>query len=283
MMPGLNLYRVYLPQLSAIPDGTEDFGKVIDTLRNGIIFDCRQLPLEFVLDSGNCHDWTSNWLPFQQCYFEMADGSGIVAWQDEKIDWLSRHLPAVNLTAVAVENARPDEYEIICPALAGVYGQLDAAEWGHNPDLAMSTFEQEPEIIEPHRINRRAAILLKGIALLMTEKLVLDRIRPDQMPQLNKRRIQRGKLPLDGETHVITLYVPAIRFATRKAGTSDEGNTHATPMLHWRRAHQRTLRAGTALEHEVSVRRHLVGDPDKGFAKPSYRLLPRKGAIDYLT
>lgn len=111
--------------------------------------------------------------------------------------------------------------------------------------------------------------LMLGVLALMDDKLLLDRQVPAQMTKLNRSRAKKGRPPLDGDHHILTLNIPAVRYAASRAARQGE---HESPCLHWRRGHHRVLWRGSEFEKKTWVRRCLVGDPDKGFIKSDYRL-----------
>jgi hypothetical protein len=79
---------------------------------------------------------------------------------------------------------------------------------------------------------------------------------------INTQRAKKGKVPVFGYRWVTV--DPGL---LRMPGVRGYG-THASPRLHWRRAHKRTLADG----REVLVRACLVGDPERGFVQHDYRV-----------
>jgi hypothetical protein len=85
--------------------------------------------------------------------------------------------------------------------------------------------------------------------------------------RLNRQRAKKGRRPLGAYRKVILGDVVA-----RNGGTSGEGG-HASPRLHWRRGHVRTLASG----RQVPVVPHLVGSSELGIVRKDYefrRTLP---------
>lgn len=80
----------------------------------------------------------------------------------------------------------------------------------------------------------------------------------------NAMRAKKGKPPLDG------YHLVSIDYAALKIPGVTRGGTHASPRLHWRRGHIRTLQSGA----QVTVRPCLVGDPERGRIEHDYRLRP---------
>jgi hypothetical protein len=88
-------------------------------------------------------------------------------------------------------------------------------------------------------------------------------VAPDR---LNRARLKRNRAPL--YNHTVVRIVPQ-RFVTPGDG---HGGTHASPRLHWRRSHIRTLQRGTPEERRVLIRRMLVGRADLGEVSHEYRI-----------
>lgn len=78
----------------------------------------------------------------------------------------------------------------------------------------------------------------------------------------DKRRALSGKLPLEYE-HTVVRIDPAL---LRLPGLVAAGGTHASPRLHWRRGHLRTLLDGRM----VSVKPCIVGDVNRGVVTHDY-------------
>jgi hypothetical protein len=80
--------------------------------------------------------------------------------------------------------------------------------------------------------------------------------------KLNAQRLKKGKPAIFSYKFVTVdptlLRMPGVR------GTG----THASPCLHWRRGHKRTVAPGK----EVWINAVLVGDPDRGFIQHDYRV-----------
>jgi hypothetical protein len=80
--------------------------------------------------------------------------------------------------------------------------------------------------------------------------------------RLNKARSSRGSQPLF-EHKIVTIDLTTV---DKSNGTG----THASPRLHWRRGHIRTLASGV----RTKVKPCLVGDPGSGFVSHDYRVKP---------
>jgi hypothetical protein len=79
---------------------------------------------------------------------------------------------------------------------------------------------------------------------------------------LNEKRRKKGHPPIFA--YRLVTIDPAI---LRMPGVRGAGS-HASPRLHWRRGHKRTLPDG----RRVLVRACLVGDPDRGYVNHDYRI-----------
>jgi hypothetical protein len=86
---------------------------------------------------------------------------------------------------------------------------------------------------------------------------ILGQVAPKH---LNRSRVKRNHAPL--YDHRVVRIVPQ-RFVTPGEG---HGGTHASPRLHWRRSHIRTLQRGTPEERRIPIPRMLVGRADLGEA-----------------
>ncbi len=78
---------------------------------------------------------------------------------------------------------------------------------------------------------------------------------------LNQKRIAKGKPPLSFDWHTVEIKPPAAKNDT-------QGGTHASPRLHDRRGHWRSLRSGK----RVWVRDCKVGDASKGVVFKDYKV-----------
>ncbi len=86
--------------------------------------------------------------------------------------------------------------------------------------------------------------------------------RSEQAPaKLNKKRMLHGKAPLD--SHTVVSIVPQ-----RFRQVEGQGGTHASPRLHWRRSHVRTLQSGK----RILIARMLVGKAELGEVSHEYKV-----------
>ena len=130
----LVFFKVFLPRFSEIyaedPDPTADFTACMQAIRRVTLFDCRALPVDFIIDTGRNSDRESSQLPFESCYFEFADARGVVVWQPP-IDMLQRNLPPLEFTAMDCRwcDDGSGDYEFRCPAIGGMTGLLNLGKF----------------------------------------------------------------------------------------------------------------------------------------------------------
>lgn len=103
-------------------------------------------------------------------------------------------------------------------------------------------------------------LLYSALGCLNAQGVVTNEAKAPKF--INEQRRKKGK----GEifSYRIITVDPAI---LRMPGVRGHG-THASPRLHWRRGHRRTLPNGRV----VLVKACLVGDPERGFILHDYRL-----------
>lgn len=115
-----------------------------------------------------------------------------------------------------------------------------------------------------------AADVMLSIYLTMMINSKTTEMRREPAPErLNRAREQRHQTPLFG--HNIVNIVP-IRFITDSEREATSG-THASPRLHWRRTHVRTLHRGEPTEFKTVIWRFLVGLAERGAVSHEYRFL----------
>lgn len=106
------------------------------------------------------------------------------------------------------------------------------------------------------RAGQSMRFICGAISMLMSRD-VSTRIEPVPM-KLNAQRERKGKPPI-GEAHVIKVNASVERHY-REAG--ERFRTHASPKMHWRRGHFRTLHRGDENQRIVPVAPSLVGAND---------------------
>jgi hypothetical protein len=318
--PKLGLYTHLLPQAAQELRREDDavVAEHIGNLARAVPFDCRHLPREFVLDTGDALFEQNEAiqepirLPYPCCYFEFADERAVCA-----IEYAVYAKPDATRYKVALPLQKPEHpshrhlgtvvhvyqysfWEQIAGLSKGmsplttatvrgvyspVYGEFlneVPADDDTNffrieiPDWVRDNFKidlgfniTEDELLEySTRFMTDAEKLLLGVLTLLRDRLVVDHVAADPNRWWNHERRKKGKLPTSGDTHVLTVNVPAIqRVASATSGT------HESPALHWRRGHWRTLHRASERETRTWVRCHLVGDPSKGFIRSKSYLL----------
>jgi hypothetical protein len=236
---------------------------ILEDLKAAVVFDCRNIPLDFIEDSGDAY-WhelqetkqLAN-LPFDESYFEFPDGNAALGLC---IHGEGSH----HIEIYYFDEERPAIESIRCSFRFGKRVGRDL----------FRTVIEGNQTDETKKTGQRYGLRVAGVLKLLKERLLVDRIEPDPDPVGSMKREKRNQLPWTGETHVLSVNVPAVRQAT----TTPIG-THESPRLHWRRGHHRTLYRGSEREFETWVRPCLVGDPDKGFVRSSYRLTSDRAVI----
>jgi hypothetical protein len=261
--------------------------ELVSELPHAEIFDCRQLPVEFVGDTGEAalHEikqtGKTTQLPFSYCYFEFADRRGpisIFAYEIdqggglETIEFLPFHANTYDAftssTGEILNDAVYDDHmdhmllrrrTAIDPIVGWTFSQ--GYMWSNNENRD-DFFRHEEQFFEA------TLKLLLGALTLLEEKLVISARQEDPAPKLNVARTKRGLPPVSGPSHVLQVNVPAIHNTARKTKIG----THESPCLHWRRGHWRVLHRGSEFEDKAWVNKCLVGDPAKGFVRKIYNL-----------
>jgi hypothetical protein len=332
----LKLYSQLLPQATLRQrDGYDPFlWEHISLLSEATVFDCRQMPVGWVQNSGDtaCDEIVETGgrvrLPFPVCYFEFSADSPFTAVLAEEVEvYPTSALPPgapplpgkaydSSLHRMIDDRAAEMDGEVLWRRPASSLGTVVRVRFYSNVDWAAAA-KEDPEpfrdmmygalfnglsadfpngVISPAhpegaffvpfahwavldaddeqqcRFLAIAAILLIGIVSLLTDKLLIDRFAPDPAPWWTRGRRKKGKPPTNGDTHILTVNVPAVRYAVSRS-VAIRGNSQESPALHWRRGHWRAYHRGSEFEHQGWVRRCLVGDPAKGFVRPAqYRL-----------
>jgi hypothetical protein len=273
MKSRLALYTDILPALKHWPrlfDSLDDVAPGLMPFAGFLaatVFDCRRLPFVFVEHTGEiAFDETEQlkehvYLPFPACYFEFEDASGLLAMESR--DDVVSIIYCSDISGGGWSQAPKDG--------SGLgWKETPPTIWGgmfHNHPAEASEFYQRFEA--ESEVDKLAAELLLGVLTLMSDKLLIDQPGPVAIPQLSTLR--RGLPRLKAEpSHVLTLNVPAVRYAVSRSG---RGGQHESPALHWRRGHWRVYHRHSEFEKGGWVRKCLAGDPSKGFVKPAqYRL-----------
>lgn len=100
------------------------------------------------------------------------------------------------------------------------------------------------------------------LGLLSTSQGVVISKCPVLKPWINSKRIKNGKTPMEYE-HVRVCIDPSL---LRLPGVVAQGGSHASPRLHWRRGHIRTLPNG----NRTQIKPCIVGDASRGSITHDY-------------
>lgn len=106
--------------------------------------------------------------------------------------------------------------------------------------------------------------VLQILACMETSHVSRQTVLPP--PRLNKAREARRVSPIYSHT-IVTINMASVE------GGGGESTGHASPRLHWRRGHIRTLPSG----QKTKVRPCLVGNPILGMTTHEYKLEKRDG------
>lgn len=269
-----------------------------------IAFDCRAIDSVFLDETGKAteEEIKNNQpvprLPFENCVFEFED---ICVLANEEIT----HEYVDGLTDEIVEKAGTDEeitpdfshtyltYKVFpkkrldtvsIERIFSPYGEIITPEADHcyypeNEDESqrggINVVVIEPDIDEVTPLDdlttdvyRGFGEAIIGVLSLMEEKLLTN--RGIEAPKaLSEKRQRKGKKNIYCDYHVLTINVGE----SRRRTTGKRLLKHESPRLHWRRGHWRTLNRMTEFEKKIWIDKCLVGDPDKGFAEKSYKLV----------
>jgi hypothetical protein len=276
-----------------------DFSHIITST----VFDCCALPFEFVLDTGRAALEEIKalgkqiQLPFPQIYFEFDDKDviyGLFATEYHNIEVKIGTFPEMSVEearalARKLQNAPPPAIDPNQPYSIGLtmferFAEDDIIIDGAIAEFGNGKIDEDGDMVPFFEIKQEtdnpahdagleliAAPLLLGVLTLLADKLVIDTLGEPAIPRLSTLWGRGPRRP--SPSHVLTVNVPAVRYAASRAITLK--GTHESPCLHWRRGHSRTLHRGSEFESSTWVRRCLVGDPDKGFVKGTYKLVHR--------
>jgi len=267
-----------------------DWDSMFDEVAGAVVFDCRDLDLSFLLDSGDAaySEYSETTrpvrLPFDDCYFEFSNQKAIFAG-------LIGMSVNADLDAIAASNFMdfpPYDDHYVEFTLFNNWRNFPVQKYvkhlyedfGQFPSKIDPFYEGEGiptpffDTINCEHDGRRSdleegARLLLGVLSLMEDRLIATEIRPDPCRELNRARVKKGRLPVSSETRVLTINTGAVR----RVAAMPTGETHGAPRLHWRRGHWRVIHRGSEFESRTWVRRCLVGDPDAGYVQKDYRVV----------
>jgi hypothetical protein len=199
-------------------------------------------------------------LPYPLVWYEFTAGGtrscflveeeGGTRWVLERFDWLpSIHLVLADIQTV-IDRAAP---------------ALNIAELSIRHTGNKTLYDRIPEPRRSFLFNPNDASFIIYLTLMLNSRTT-ERIPASAPPKLNRARIKRGVTPL--ADHRVVRIVPD-RFIQTSAAL---GGHHASPRLHWRRSHIRTLHRGTKQEFVTLIPRVLVGRADLGEVSHEYRV-----------
>lgn len=250
-----------------------------------MIFDCRELPEQFIDDTGAAAieeveklEQHVN-LPYSCCYFEFSDDFAIfantaIAHSEGQDPIRDPGNEIVEAFAVEGWNKNRDRFLETLEFKTYFLFPNDYSENADAMGVSQLYFDPDEDIevekmgVDDDGFGEKIGNRLLGVLTLLNEKFLATKFVPDPSPEINRKRGQNGKPPISGESHVLTLNLASIRRVSKRPT-----GTHESPRLHWRRGHERVLHRGSEFEAKTWVRRCLVGDPDLGFVSKDYRLV----------
>ena len=120
-------------------------------------------------------------------------------------------------------------------------------------DLRIDDRGLDPDFLRT--VSQRSFSHLCGAVALLMSRDVETTVEPPPL-KLNLARARKGR-PAVGEARLVKIKPDAIR----RVSHGDEG--HASPVMHWRRGHFRTIYKGTEKQRVVPVAPCLVGATDE--------------------
>lgn len=248
-----------------VEDGTFRYLAIL--LPTARIFDCRSVPLDFIIESGISfleeppEVRAPIRIPFEHCYFEFNNKLSIFCTTPANVyDENGKYLPFVF--------AKPIPFCVF----QGIEGDKDIINFG--------TFANDANanaIVGDNKYVQLAGNAVIGVLDLLRDNFIGSELVPDLYPHISKKRMAKGKHPLSADRMVLTLNVAALRHSTNR---STPLQAHESPCLHWRRGHWRLLHRFSEFERQTWVKRCLVGDPDKGYTgSPIYRVISQQPLI----
>jgi hypothetical protein len=278
-----------LAQYCATPEEHEQLSYCLD---NAMKFDCKALPLEFVLQTGQekhqelLETGEDSHLPFGACIFEFHDFAVVAQVtgmyypagevtdesialfpdgmdEEEHYDLIAGHVLPVTSDPQALANCIDPHFEI-GSRQALQRGWEDVGDGGPFEYRSVNMINADHD----NRLLEQGALALLGVLTLFEERLLVNTKRPSVPDAVNRRRETAGVKPMPPH-RVLTLNLAE----TRRRAKTASAQKHESPMLHWRRGHWRTLGRKSEFETRTWVKRCLVGDPDKGFVAKHYKTI----------
>jgi len=294
----LGLHSHVLPALNRLADdeyGTRNPSDVIYNALSATVFDCRNIDIQFMRDTGQAAMEEMEALkqkvrlPFPVCWFEFGGETAVLASEthiyipnDLQAD-LDEH-PAGDPDVIVVEIlefsgwSQPSDYLGDWDSDGPVGDFSNGFDMTYDPSGEREDGPPFFEVINGDSDDlplEMGAEHIIGALTLLNEKLVSAIIVPDPAVQLSRARARRGRLPVSSERRILQINAPAILRAVNRTGGS-----HASPRLHWRRGHWRTYGRGRDAERQTWINRCLAGNPDIGMISKDYRLIWQLPMLD---
>ena len=126
--------------------------------------------------------------------------------------------------------------------------------------IGLSSADQDPKLY--HYLRK----LSDRVLLALDAEVAIGELVPAPA-KLNKKRIEKGKLPIDSY-HLVKVRPRVHRDVRHRPTTTTVQEYKGVVRLHIRRGHWRRYESGT----KVWVKSHLVGNPDLGFIEHDYTI-----------
>src|SRR5262249_50764539 len=192
------------------PETLDMYYLLTPSLLHATVFDCRRLPTAFVLDTADAIGEEPREirgpvrLPFPSCYFEFVD----------EIEGVTGVL-TITTQYVCDEN----DNEIPCFAYPVGYAVfrnsgpawISLGEFANAPDHPLFEISAHNVSHEQHASALYGGKLVLGTLGLLRDRLVDQEHVPDSCPHGSRERRKKGKYPISGDSHVLTINVHAAR------------------------------------------------------------------------
>jgi hypothetical protein len=231
---------------------------VCELIRAAVKFDCHAIGAEPVSSKTlyaagrEILETRPGSLPSDVCYYEFTCESQLPAPLTFPMAALCHRIGAKVRIYELTKNERNGWYLCGCYVQTADNGRLMTAygSW------------LKPDAIHASKITAASAATHVAVALALIESRAVDTATEAAPAKLNKNREAKGQIPLFSHT-VVTI-------RPRAARGPDHGGSHASPRLHERRGHSRTLKSGKV----VPVRKCMVGDKMLGVVRHTYKVEP---------
>lgn len=126
--------------------------------------------------------------------------------------------------------------------------------------LKMLSIEQQYDLF-----GSSAMLMLYFTLMINSKTTEVRRVAPTAKQQSLRKQLRKTPLP----AHTIVTIVPQ-RFIDEARKADGEKGTHASPRIHWRRSHLRTINKGLHNEKKLVIARQIVGRRELGEVKHDY-------------